>query len=94
MKKDTKEQPTMTILKADPKETNELITRTEVDNSPFIIITTNGESFGTLGKYRITEPYHTIEQCKKELEKITWNRIIQVCLLLNETYKEHIENNI
>lgn len=67
----------------------EIIKKTEVDNTPFIIITINGKSFGTLGKYRITEEYHTIEQCKTELEKITWNRLIQTILLVNEIINEN-----
>jgi len=74
----------MTIVKNEQEETTELFTKTEVENTPFIIITMNGKSFGTFGQYRITEEYHTIEQVKTELEKITWNRIIQISSLIVE----------
>ena len=37
-----------------PKE--ELIERHEIPNSPFEVITTNGQSFGTMGNYRLTQP--------------------------------------
>lgn len=67
----------------------ELIKRTEVENSPFIIININDEYFGTLGKYRITEIYNNFNDCKNDLEKITWNRITQVIQLIFETLKNN-----
>jgi hypothetical protein len=70
-------------------ENKELIQREEIENSPFSIITTENESFGVMGKYRITEPMNSKEEVKKELENITWNRITQVILLINELQKEN-----
>lgn len=69
-----------------PESNSELIKRTEIENSPFVVITSEGKSFGTLGKYRITEVYNDIEECIDEVKKITWNRIIQVFMLLNEEF--------
>ncbi|AXH75608.1 MAG: hypothetical protein [Microviridae sp.] len=66
---------------------DELIQRDEVENTPFVMITIKGETFGTFGKYRITEPYHTKQQCKVELQRVDWNRIVQVCTLINEMMK-------
>lgn len=62
----------------------ELIKREEVENSPFTIITVNKESFGTMGEYRITDTHKTVEAVRKELKKITWNRIVQVMMILNK----------
>jgi len=73
--------------KLDSTGNEELIERDEVENTPFVIITINNESFGTFGKYRITETYHTKEQCRVELLKVDWNRIIQITTLINEMLK-------
>ena len=37
-----------------------------------------------MGEYKMTEDYETRKECAEELEKITWNRIIQVLMVLNE----------
>ena len=69
-------------------QNKELITRTDVKDSPFEIITIKGEKgikdrcFGAMGQYRITEEAETEKEIKEELEKITWNRIIQVMMLI------------
>ena len=74
-----------------PKE--ELIERHEIPNSPFEVITTNGKSFGTMGNYRLTQP-GSKKQIKKELEKITWNRIIQIVMILNEITNKQRTNGL
>lgn len=73
----------MNVKEVDNKESSELINREKVKDSPFDIITINDESFGVMGDYRITEK-GTRDEIKKELEKITWNRLIQVIMILNE----------
>lgn len=68
----------------------ELVKRTPVENSPFQIITTNGKSFVVLGKYRITQEFDTEEECMKAINPITWERLIQVCILVaDELSKQH-----
>jgi translation elongation factor P/translation initiation factor 5A len=62
----------------------ELVKRVSIDESPFEVITIKGESFGAMGDYRLTEKYKTATEVKKELKKITWNRIIQVIMILDE----------
>jgi len=37
-----------------------------------------------MGKYRITEQYDSKEDCMIEVGKITWNRIVQVLILINQ----------
>lgn len=68
------------------KENTELITRENVKDTPFVIIGTPEGYFGSMGPYRITEVRSKTE-VKKELEAITWNRIVQVMMLLLETHK-------
>ena len=70
-------------LNVESAEGSELISREEITDSPFVIITTENGSFGCMGKYRITEIGSKAE-IKKELKKITWNRIVQVILLLQD----------
>jgi len=75
----------LNVKEADNKDSNsEIIKRKDIKNSPFIVITVEKGSFGTMGKYRITEIYETPEEVEEELKEITWNRIIQVIQLLTE----------
>lgn len=75
-------------LKQDKDEPNsELVTKEEIKDSPFTIIGTEGKYFGAIGKYRITEPVDNKEEIRKDLKKITWNRIVQVMLILTEVQK-------
>ena len=39
---------------------------------------------GTMGKYRITEQYDSKEDCIIDVGNITWNRIVQVLILINQ----------
>jgi hypothetical protein len=52
------------------------------------VVTVEGKSFGTMGNYRITEEKDSVREVKEELESITWNRIIQVILLLEDISKK------
>ncbi len=66
------------------KSSKELIVRKEVLNSPFTIITTEGRHFGVMGEYRITKEKSSRKAVEKELEEMTWNRIVQVIMILGE----------
>jgi hypothetical protein len=48
------------------------------------VITKNGQSWGAMGQYRLTEVENDRKKVKRELTKITWNRVIQVIMILNE----------
>ena len=65
------------------KDSSETIKREDVKDSPFTIITIEGKSFGTMGEYRLTEEGN-IKDIRKQLKTITWNRVIQVVMLLDE----------
>lgn len=61
------------------------LTRHDVEDSPFVVIGNDENGWvGTMGKYRISEEFKTMEECKKDLEQITWNRIVQVLVLINQ----------
>jgi hypothetical protein len=84
--KEDLEQKSSPMSVKEPRENSnsELIKRDGITDSPFEVITQNGVSFGTMGQYRLTEPTTDKRKLKRELEKITWNRIIQVVMILDE----------
>lgn len=73
------------------EENTELVKRYEIEDSPFTIIgLPTGEKkkekyFGVMGKYRVTLPNESKDAIEAELKDVTWNRIIQVILILMET---------
>ena len=73
------------------KDSSETIKREDVKDSPFTIITIEGKSFGTMGEYRLTEEGN-IKDIRKQLKTITWNRVIQVIMLLDEM-KNNLKTN-
>lgn len=59
-----------------------------IEGTPFTIVTDEDKHFGIMGNHRLTEGYENIEECKKELLEINWNRLIQVmCVLISEDEK-------
>ena len=93
--KDTKVKQLQTnVGKINPDYSNnkELIKRINIKDSPFEVITKDGQSFGVMGNYRLTEPGKDAKTIKQELEKITWNRVIQIVMILNEL-KEKLNKN-
>jgi translation elongation factor P/translation initiation factor 5A len=72
---------------------NQTIKRVEIEDSPFHVITIDGESFGVMGDYRLTEKSADEREVREELSKITWNRIVQVVMLLEEV-RTKINNKI
>lgn len=61
-----------------------LIERESIEDSPFTVISIEGYHFGVMGDYRITEKSNSKKEIIKELSKITWNRIIQIVMILDE----------
>ena len=68
---------------------DETIKRKDVKDTPFEIITIGEQSFGAMGSYRITENKDTIKEVEKEIKKVTWNRLVQVIMILGEL-KENV----
>ena len=85
-----KEKPlSQNAQKQDKQNLNsELVKREPVKDSPFEIVTVDGESFGSMGNYRITEKYKDIKKLRSDLNKITWNRIIQLIMILDDINKK------
>ncbi len=87
-KKETTESKVLSMNVEDHKEVSS-VNREKVKDSPFEIISMEGYHFGVMGDYRITDKSNDIEEIKRNLESITWNRLIQVIMILDELKEKH-----
>lgn len=79
----------------------ELIKRVSIPDSPFtIVITKHQGMFVVMGKWRLTEPIFVnsegeekiaFEELEKQILQITWDRIIQVMMLIIADVKSNDE---
>jgi hypothetical protein len=72
------------------KLNSELIKQTEIENTPFTLIEMENGKFISMGQYRLTEvhePEKPNKELIKEVTKMSWNRITQVFLIIQEQYK-------
>ncbi len=70
----------------------EMVKREDVPNSPFVVVTVEEGSFGTLGKWRITELCKTSKEVFDDLSVISWDRVIQVIQLILQADSEGLIN--
>lgn len=71
----------------------ELIQKDALEGTPFHVVTINKESFGVMGEYRLTEKKEDRAEIIEELEVISWNRIVQVMMIMDEV-KDKLKNKI
>lgn len=78
------------------KENQELVKRTEVEGTPFMIITTpDGGSVLTMGKYRISEPMESIEEAQQYAQSKPWTLILCVIMaMVQDEIAQRDENYI
>lgn len=92
------ENALLDIDQTDNKNSSELIKREEIEDSPFMIIETERDLFGVMGEYRLTEVYEVTDdnrvKLREELKAISWNRVIQVIMLLVEKLKDKDINEL
>ena len=86
----TKEQTLMNVNGVDKEESSrtELIERNDIKGTPFTVISTEDKHFGVMGGFRITEEMKSVGEVEDELKSITWNRIVQVMMILAELKDE------
>lgn len=63
-----------------------------VANTPFTICKKDKEYFGLIGEHRITEMYDKLEVLEKEIQAITWDRLIQVIWAVSEKFAKNSDN--
>ena len=73
------------VKKVDKKESSTMIERNPIEGSPFTVITLEENiHFGVMGEYRVTEEMKSRGEVEDSLRAITWNRIIQVMMIIEE----------
>ena len=70
-------------------ENQELIKRHEIKDTPFTIVEIDGEFFGAMGQYRLTEKFNTYEEAHNTITANTWNNITNLILTLHEILKSN-----
>ena len=68
-------------------ENQELVKRHEIKDTPFTIVEIEGEYFGTMGQYRLTEKFTTYEEAHDTITANTWNNITNLILTLHQILK-------
>lgn len=81
------------VTKEDCSKNEQIVERMQIENSPFTIISVNDKHFGVMGEYRMTEEMNSRGEVEDELRCITWNRIVQVMLVLSEIRAKDEEFN-
>ncbi len=86
----TKESTSMNVEEVNNTDSlkTELVERVQIEGTPFTVISTEGKNFGVMGGFRITEEMKSVGEVEDELKCITWNRIVQVIMILNEMKDE------
>jgi hypothetical protein len=85
METQTLESTNMDAKEVNNSKSSELVERWQIPNSPFTVITIEGEKhFGVMGEYRVTEEMESRGAVEDELKCISWNRIIQVMMILDQ----------
>ena len=78
-------QPLSKNVKKVDNENSLMIERYPIKETPFTVITLEEKRhFGVMGEYRITEEMKSRGEVEDELKCITWNRVMQVMLILDE----------
>ncbi len=68
-------------------ENEELIKRRDIKDTPFTIVEIEGEFFGAMGQYRLTEKFNTYEEAHDTITANTWNNITNLIITLNQILK-------
>jgi hypothetical protein len=80
----TKVKQLQTNVEEDKKDSSrEIVQREAVKDTPFTVISYEGYHFGVIGEHRITEKYNDKKVVIKKLKEFSWNRVIQVLMILD-----------
>lgn len=73
-------------------ESNELIERHTIENTPFTVIRQDKEWYVLMGKYRLTEALKTKDEAFASALDESWNRILQVIMIMiQDNEKQRLE---
>jgi len=75
----------MKVIGEQVKEVKEeIFKKEEIKDTPFMLIGNEEGWFIVMGKYRLTEAFEHKKDAKKSVENITWNRVVQVMMIIAE----------
>ena len=70
------------------KYSNEQLVEMEgIPDTPFTAVKVDNKWFLTMGKYRLTEPLQSLEECEKGAFDTSWFRIMQIIGIMMEEYE-------
>jgi hypothetical protein len=70
-------------------ENEQLIKRHEIKDTPFTIVEIEGEFFGSMGQYRLTEKYETYQEAHDAVTANTLNNITNLIITIHEILKNN-----
>jgi hypothetical protein len=94
MSKTIKQESSSDLLDQKNFEKNEeLLKQESVENTPFTVISVKKENgkeihFGVMGDHRLTQEYDDKKRCIKELTEFSWNRLMQVLVVMDEHHEK------
>lgn len=64
-------------------ERKQIVERTPVENTPFMIMSVEEGHFLTIGAHRLNETlFETIEEALEDAKRMDWNRLTQIMLII------------
>lgn len=77
------------------KSVKELVSRIQVENSPFTIIGTEKGHFLTLGKYRMTtKNFSNVQEITEWMDLNKWELMATFCSIIAEETTKEVLNNL
>lgn len=77
------------------EDETQLFEQIPIENSPFTAVKMEDKWFLTMGKYRLTEPLKSLEECRIEAKDASWLRIMQIMkIMIEEDHAERAYNNM
>lgn len=68
----------------DKAENSQLIEHTGVEGTPFTAVTDSDGTFITLGRYKLTERFDTVENAMQNMEENKWTQILNIVAIVQE----------
>ncbi len=72
------------LIKEGTEKGEELLTKVQIKDSPFVVVEEKGKFYGLVGKYRLTEECDTREKAIEETTKMTWDNLIKVMIVIQD----------
>jgi len=61
---------------------NQLVERIPIEDTPFTAIKCDNQWFLTMGKYRLTEPMPSLDEVTQDAQRADWTRVMQIIQIM------------